>query len=69
MEVAKFKRIEPVAYFKERVAACKPFPPGLRDFIFNKFPEYDSADGSKYVERVLNLRASDVLLTEIIEKV
>jgi hypothetical protein len=67
MEATKFKRIEPVVHFKERVAACKPFPFGLREAIFQQFPEYDNAEGCRYVERVLNQRASDVKLTEIIE--
>ncbi len=69
MEATKFKRIEPVVYFKERVAACKPFPNGLRESIYQQFPEYDNAEGCMYVERVLKLRASDVRLTEIIEEI
>lgn len=69
METRKFLRVEPVMHFKHRVAACKPFPSGLRESIYQKFPEYDTAEGCMYLERVLNLRASDVRLTEIIEEI
>jgi hypothetical protein len=60
-------RIDPVADAKERMAALKPFPVGLKKEFMRRYPEYDSTKGSNLFDNVIYLRSTDLKILSIIE--
>jgi hypothetical protein len=63
------KPLTTVRVFKNRVAACKPYPTNLRKLIRQSYPEYDNKQGKQKIHNVLVGNASDIRLTEIIETI
>lgn len=52
----------------EQVKAIKgELPKNIRERIFNKFPEYNTAKGAVLIQNVLAGRTADARLTEILK--
>lgn len=60
-------RIDPVVEAKERMAALKPFPSGLKKEFMRRYPEYDTTKGSNLFDNVIYLRSTDLKILSIIE--
>jgi hypothetical protein len=55
---------------KNRIKVCKGnLPNNWRQQIIILAPEYDSLKGARLMDNVYKLRSSDLLLTELIEKI
>ena len=55
---------------KARVLAVRPrLPQNVRTIVLDKYPEYDTAQGSRKLNNVLAFASSDARLTEILESI
>ena len=63
-------RVDPGKACKKRVADIKPIlPRSYRQILFSNYPEYQQHYGAQLLNNVMNLRAADMRLTEILEKI
>lgn len=54
---------------KEEVAAIKnELPKNIRELIYSKFPEYNTAKGATLINNVLAGRTADLKLTDILKE-
>lgn len=61
-------RKSPSAALKEQVAKIKcDLPKNIRELIYEKFPEYNTAKGAVLIQNVLAGRSADLRLTEILK--
>lgn len=61
-------RENPRTKLTEQVAAIKEeLPKNIRELIYKKFPEYNTAKGANLINNVLAGRTADARLTEILK--
>jgi len=66
----KIQRVRPADSYRNRVAAIKnSLPLNYRKILFSNHPEYETAKGKALISQVLALNTTDILLTEILERI
>lgn len=61
---------KPVQACKARVEAAKPnLPEGWVSILIRHYPEYDTIAGGHLLKNIIAGRSSDLIITEIIEKI
>lgn len=60
----------PVQHYKSRVGAIKDIlPANWKEIIIKHYPQYNTVQGGVLINNVSLMRASDVKLTEIMERI
>jgi len=63
-------RVDPGKACKDRVKKIKMYLPiSYKQIILENFPEYETEKGHNLITYVINLRAADLRLTEILEQI
>ncbi len=67
---ASFKKVNPRDEYKKRVKAIRNnLPKNYKQILMHHYPVYDNHKGSIYVQNVVACRATDVLVTNILERI
>jgi hypothetical protein len=69
-EKKKFKTIKPVDVYRDKIKALrKNLPSGFRAIIYKHYPEYNSNEGISLINNVISGASTEVVITEILERI